>query len=69
MPFKAGGQQGNAKRADTEEDAQQVQHWSTLLTIKVGHERVRASVQSTAAKTEQNGCHSRGCERVRERKP
>ncbi len=69
MPFNAGRKQRNANRTDAEKDSEQVEHWSTRITIDIGNERVRAGVQAASTKSEQDRSHTRSCERVRKREP
>ena len=53
MSFYRGGEQGDEQRADTKENAEQIQHGTALVAVKVGDEDVCTSVQSATAEAEQ----------------
>src|SRR5207302_8492413 len=53
VSFYRGREQGNEQRADTKENAEQIQHGTALVAVKVGDEDVGTSVQSSTAEAEE----------------
>ena len=51
-PSIVAASRGTNKRADTKEDAEQIQHGTALVAVKVGDEDVGTSVQSATAEAE-----------------